>query len=160
MLGGRYRLVGFIAGGGMAEVWEGYDTLLARPVAVKLPLAHLRTQQVFLDRFHREAVAAARLTHPNVVAVYDTGTDGGDSYIVMELVRGVSLRETLRAEGRLPTPRAVDIALQVAAALQFAHRSGVVHRDIKPANILIGDDGSAKVTDFGIAKALLGADLT
>jgi hypothetical protein len=160
VLVGRYRLERFIAGGGMAEVWEGYDLLLARPVAVKLPLAHLARQPAFLDRFHHEAVAAARLTHPNVVAVYDTGSDGSDTFIVMELVDGVSLRERLRAEGALPVSRAVDIAAQVAGALDFAHRSGVVHRDIKPANILINSGGIAKVTDFGIAKAVLGADLT
>src|SRR5690348_1051350 len=113
----------------MAEVWEGRDGLLDRPVAVKLPLEHLRGQPEFMERFRREAVAAARLNHPLVVAVYDTGSDaelGG--YIVMELVDGPSLRDVIKADGRVPVGQAVEIAAQVAAALGFAHHHGVVHR--------------------------------
>jgi len=154
----RYRLESLIARGGMAEVWEGYDRLLDRPVAVKMPLVHLRQQSEFLQRFQREAVAAARLSHPLVVAVYDTGVDPDvGAFIVMELVRGGSLRDLIRGEGGVPVARAVSLAGQVASALQFAHDRGVIHRDVKPANILIGD-GDVKVADFGIAKAVVDAD--
>ena len=154
----RYRLESLIARGGMAEVWEGYDRLLDRPVAVKMPLVHLRDQPEFLQRFRREAIAAARLTHPLIVAVYDTGIDPEvGAYIVMELVTGGSLRDVMRSHGRLPVARAVTLAAEVAGALQYAHDRGVVHRDIKPANILLGAD-TVKVADFGIAKAAVGAD--
>ncbi|MHB1486563.1 MAG: protein kinase domain-containing protein [Acidimicrobiales bacterium] len=160
VLAGRYRLVGFIARGGMAEVWEGHDELLARSVAVKLPLAHLAGQPGFMERFRREAVAAARLSHPNVVAVYDTGTDGDDSFIVMERVHGCSLRQILDDRQGLGVAASVAIAAQVASALDFAHRHGVVHRDVKPANILITGDNTVKVADFGIAKAVMSQDMT
>jgi hypothetical protein len=153
VLAGRYRLVSLVARGGMAEVWKGHDLLLARQVAVKLPLAHLAGEPAFAERFRREAVAAAALSHPNVVAIYDTGRDAEQSFIVMELVRGPSLRQVLDREGRLGVAQAVSVASQVARALDFAHRHGVVHRDIKPANILLTREGVAKVADFGIAKA-------
>ncbi|HET6809770.1 MAG TPA: protein kinase [Acidimicrobiales bacterium] len=158
VLGGRYRLDAVLARGGMAEVWEAHDSLLDRPVAVKVPLAHLRMQPDFMMRFRREAVAAARLNHPNVVSVYDTGSDPDlGAYIVMELVPGPSLRDVIKSEGPFPVERAVAVAGQVAAALEFAHRRGVVHRDVKPANVLLAPDG-VKVADFGIAKAALDAD--
>ena len=159
-LAGRYRLVEFIARGGMAEVWEGHDVLLARRVAVKLPHPHLGRQETFRRRFRREAVAAARLSHPNVVAIFDTGTDEEDNFIVMELVDGPSVRELLVPDRPLPVDRAISVAGQVGKALEYAHRQGVVHRDIKPANILIGRDDIVKVADFGIAKAALGDDNT
>lgn len=158
MLGGRYRLERLVARGGMAEVWEAHDALLDRRVAVKTPLIHLRSRPEFTERFQREAVAAASLGHPNVVAVYDTGSeDGFGPYIVMELFHGPSLRDVLRAEGRLPVERAVGVAVKVATALGFAHQRGIVHRDIKPANVLI-DGEDVKVVDFGIAKAAEAAD--
>lgn len=160
VLAGRYRLVEFIARGGMAEVWEGHDVLLARRVAVKLPHAHLGRQESFRRRFRREAVAAARLSHPNVVAIFDTGTDDEDNFIVMERVDGPSLRQLFVPDRAMPVDRAVSITGQVASALEYAHRQGVVHRDIKPANILLGQDGMVKVADFGIAKAALGDDMT
>ncbi len=160
VLAGRYRLVEFIARGGMAEVWEGHDVLLARRVAVKLPHPHLGRQETFRRRFRREAVAAARLSHPNVVAIFDTGTDDEDNFIVMELVDGPSVRELLVPDRPLPVDRAVSVAGQVAGALEYAHRQGVVHRDIKPANILLSRDDRVKVADFGIAKAALGDDNT
>ena len=158
VLGGRYRLGCVLARGGMAEVWEAHDSLLDRPVAVKVPLPHLRTQPDFMARFRREAVAAARLNHPNVVAVYDTGDDPDlGAYIVMELVPGPSLRDVIRSDGALPVEQAVEVAGQVADALEFAHSRGVVHRDVKPANVLLSP-GGVKVADFGIAKAALDAD--
>jgi serine/threonine-protein kinase len=153
LLGSRYRLVSRIARGGMAEVWEAVDVVLDRPVAVKALLPHLAVDDAFVTRFRREAVAAARLSHPNIVATYDTCASDGCEAIVMELVRGRSLREVLDEGGALPAGRAVGIATQVASALDHAHRAGLVHRDVKPANILLADDGRVLVADFGIAKA-------
>lgn len=160
VLAGRYRLVRPIARGGMAEVWEGHDSILDRPVAVKMLHGHLAADETFLERFRREAISAARLSHPNIIATYDTGSDRGMAYIVMELVRGNTLARLLADEGPLGFRRAVAIGSQVADALDYAHRSGIVHRDVKPANILLCDDGQVKVSDFGIAKAAMGADLT
>ena len=159
-------MVAPIARGGMAEVWEGHDEVLSRPVAVKVLQAHLASDGVFLERFRREAVTAARLAHPSVVSMYDTGVDDGTAYIVMELVRGDTLRRLLTQRGPLDVGLSVSVARQIADALAEAHNAGLVHRDIKPANILLLDDGwggvRVKVTDFGIAKASegLGADLT
>ncbi len=162
LLGGRYRLVAPLARGGMAEVWEARDEVLARPVAVKLLLPHLAADPEIVDRFRREARSAARLSHPNVVAVYDTCDDGEHHAIVMELVRGESLRQLLDREGPLEPARAVAIAASVAEALDHAHRAGLVHRDVKPGNILLTDDGRVLVADFGIAKAAVheGTELT
>ena len=154
VLAGRYRLRRLIARGGMAEVWEAVDDILGRSVAVKVLLRHLAADESFRERFRREAIAAARLAHPSVVATYDTGTDDGTTFIVMELVDARTLREVLNEVGPLPPGRAVHIAAQVAAALHYAHQAGVVHRDVKPANILICPDGRVKVADFGIAKAV------
>jgi eukaryotic-like serine/threonine-protein kinase len=144
----------------MAQVFLGHDLLLARAVAVKVPLPHLASQEAASRRLHQEALAAARLSHPNVVAVYDTGTDGSSEFIVMELVDGISLRDRLATCGRLSVAEAVSIGTQVASALDFAHRAGIVHRDVKPGNILLTPDGRAKVTDFGIAKAIRDEDAT
>jgi len=160
LLVGRYRLVRPLAQGGMAQVWEARDEVLDRLVAVKVLHPHLAGDQALVARFRHEAVAAARLTHPNVVAIYDTGVDEAFPFIVMELVWGKSLRQMLDEDGALPVERALDVAAQVASALDYAHRSGIVHRDVKPGNILLCDDGRAKVADFGIAKALAGSDLT
>src|SRR5690606_29189086 len=114
----------------------------------------------FRERFRREAIAAAKLTHPNVVGLYDTGRDGDQVYLVMEFVAGVTLKQVLASEAPLAVGRAAAIAEKVARALDYAHERGLVHRDVKPANILIGTDGSVKVADFGIAKAEEGDDLT
>ncbi len=166
MLGGRYRLVAPIARGGMAEVWEAHDEVLARPVAVKILQAHLAVDGLFLERFRREAVTAARVAHPGVVATYDTGVDEGTAYIVMELVPGGTLRQALHDHGRFDPRLAVDVTRQIADALVHAHRAGLIHRDIKPANVLLVEDEwsapRAKITDFGIAKAGagIGRDLT
>jgi tRNA A-37 threonylcarbamoyl transferase component Bud32 len=160
VLGGRYRLDRELARGGMATVWIAEDSLLSRRVAVKLLLPELAVDEGLRIRFRNEAISAARLTHPGIVATYDTGDDDGTAFIVMELVEGTTLRRLIHARGRLPVPEAADITSQVADALEHAHRQGLVHRDIKPANVLVQPDGRVKVTDFGIAKAAGGDDLT
>ena len=137
----------------MATVWRGEDPLLARLVAVKTLDPHLAEDEAFRTRFRREAVAAAAVAHPNIVATYDTGEDDGVAYIVMELVEGATLRQAIDLHGALPPARAADIAAQVADALAAAHARGLVHRDVKPSNVLVQLDGRVKVTDFGIAKA-------
>ena len=154
VLAGRYRLRRLIAKGGMAEVWDAVDDILGRPVAVKILHPHLAADESFRERFRREAIAAARLAHPNVVATFDTGTDEGITFIVMELVEGSTLRQILNEAGPMAPARVVPVGAQVADALHYAHRAGVVHRDVKPANILICPDGRVKVADFGIAKAV------
>ncbi len=153
-LAGRYRLKRLIAQGGMAEVWEAVDDILGRPVAVKILHTHLAADASFQERFRREAIAAARLAHPSIVATFDTGTDEGATFIVMELVDAPTLRQVLNETGPMVPGRVTHIGAQVADALHYAHKSGVVHRDIKPANILICPDGRVKVADFGIAKAV------
>jgi serine/threonine-protein kinase len=153
LLARRYRLVRRVARGGMAEVWEAVDEILSRPVAVKILLPHLAADEAFVTRFRREAVASARLSHPHIVAVFDTWSDDGYEGIVMELVRGTTLRAVLDDEGVLPPRRVASIGAQVADALDVAHRNGLVHRDVKPGNILLTEDGRVLVTDFGIAKA-------
>jgi eukaryotic-like serine/threonine-protein kinase len=160
VLGGRYRLDRELARGGMATVWIAEDPLLSRRVAVKLLLPELAVDDALRVRFRNEAIAAAKLTHPGIVATYDTGDDDGTAYIVMELVEGKTLRRLIDDRGKLPVREAVDISSQVADALEHAHRQGLVHRDIKPANVLVQSDGRVKVTDFGIAKAAGGDDLT
>ncbi len=144
----------------MATVWIAEDPLLSRRVAIKLLLPELAVDEALRVRFRNEAIAAAKLTHPGIVATYDTGDDDGTAYIVMELVEGTTLRHLIDERGRLPVRDAVDISSQVADALEHAHRQGLVHRDIKPANVLVQTDGRVKVTDFGIAKAAGGDDLT
>ena len=156
----RYALLRRIASGGMASVWEGHDEVLDRTVAVKLLHDHLAADEGFRERFRREAIAAAKLTHPYVVNLYDTGTDGERVYLVMEFVDGVTLKDVMTDLGMLPPGQAASIGERIARALDYAHERGLIHRDVKPANILIGDDGCVKVADFGIAKAEDSADLT
>jgi hypothetical protein len=160
ILGGRYRLLRRIASGGMGSVWEAEDTVLHRKVAVKVLSEALAEEDRFVERFRREARAAAGLSHPNVAGVFDYGEDGDRPFIVMELLDGETLAERLRRQGRLPWREAVAIAGQVAAALEAAHRSGIVHRDVKPGNIMIAPAGDVKVMDFGIAAATWAAPLT
>jgi serine/threonine protein kinase len=160
VLAGRYRLEQRIARGGMATVWLSHDELLGRRVAVKTLHPDLAVDEKLRGRFRQEAIAAAALSHPNIVATYDTGEDDGSAFIVMELVEGPSLRQVIDKSGSLDPGPAVEIARQVAAALEHAHRNGIVHRDIKPANVLVPREGLVKVTDFGIAKATGSADLT
>lgn len=151
-MAGRYALSHLIASGGMAEVWQATDTVLERQVAVKLLHRHLSADDSFVGRFRTEAVAAARLHHPAIVSIYDTCSDGNVEAIVMELVRGQTLRQYLDDAAPLPPEEVIDIGAEVADALEAAHRSGLVHRDIKPANILLCEDHRVMVTDFGIAK--------
>ena len=159
VLTGRYRLDSQLASGGMAQVWRGTDEVLRRSVAVKILHPHLAADDTFVARFRQEAIAVAKLSHPAIVSVYDTCSDNGVQAIVMELVRGDTLRHRLDT-GALEPAMAASVAAQVAGALDVAHAAGLVHRDIKPANILISEDGRVKVGDFGIAKAAESADLT
>ncbi len=158
-LAGRYRLQEQIGAGGMATVWRADDSVLARAVAVKVLHAHLMEDGDLLERFRREAVAAARLAHPNLVRVYDAGTDAGSAFIVMELVPGRTLADVVREGGPLEPSTAADITMAVLSALDCAHAAGIVHRDVKPGNILVAADGLVKVTDFGLAPAFDAADL-
>ena len=160
LLGGRYRLEELVASGGMAQVWRGTDEILRRQVAVKLLHPHLAADGSFVTRFRHEAVSAARLAHPGIVAIYDTCSEAGTEAIVMELVPGRTLRERLDDPAPIDPWQAAGLAAQVAEALDAAHRAGLVHRDIKPANVLLAGDGRVKVADFGIAKAAEGGDLT
>src|SRR4028118_797763 len=150
---GRYEIVRPIARGGMAEVFLARDQLLDRPGALKVLFPELSVDRSFVERFRREAQAAANLTHPNVVSVYDFGDEGGTSFIVMEFVDGRTLTSIIRSEGPLLADRAAAAGADVAAALASAHRNGVVHRDVKPGNVLIDNSGHVKVTDFGTAPA-------
>jgi serine/threonine protein kinase len=154
VLSGRYELVHLVARGGMAEVYRAQDRLLDRPVAVKVLFPELSIDRTFVERFRREAQAAANLSHTNIVPVFDWGEDGGTYFIVMEFIDGRPLSSILRTAGPLHPDRAAEIAADVALALDYAHRHGVVHRDIKPGNVLITDEGAVKVTDFGIARAI------
>jgi serine/threonine protein kinase len=151
----RYQLEGRLGVGGMSTVQRAFDTRLERPVAVKLLAEHLAEDPQFISRFQREALAAARLVHPNIVQVFDSGLDEPSHryYIVMELVPGFSCAELLRDQGRLDVGATVDIVGQACRGLDYAHRHGVVHRDVKPGNLLQSDDGVVKIADFGIAKA-------
>jgi eukaryotic-like serine/threonine-protein kinase len=158
--GGRYRLDDVVASGGAAIVWRAFDEHLARPVAVKLLHPHHAGDATVVERFQREARAAAGLSHPNVVCIYDTGREDGIVWLVMELVEGPSLRDVLLRREPLDAVVVGALGEQIARALAAAHAQGIVHRDIKPANVLIASDGTVKVTDFGIAKALSGTDST
>ena len=149
----RYEIVRPLARGGMADVYLARDQLLDRPVALKVLFPELSVDRSFVERFRREAQAAASLSHPNIVSVFDYGEESGSSYIVMEYIQGRTLTQLIRGEGPLLPDRAAGIGADMAAALAFAHRAGVVHRDVKPGNVLIDADGHVKVTDFGIARA-------
>ncbi|MFI5042040.1 MAG: protein kinase, partial [Acidimicrobiales bacterium] len=150
----RYEPVRLAARGGMAEVWLARDALLDRTVALKVLFPELSVDPNFVERFRREAQAAANLSHPNIVSIYDWGEAGNTYFIVMEYVEGRALSMLLREEGKLLADRAAGIGADVAAALGFAHRNGVIHRDVKPGNVLITTDDHVKVTDFGIAMAV------
>ncbi|MFD3701092.1 Stk1 family PASTA domain-containing Ser/Thr kinase [Streptomyces sp. NPDC058646] len=154
VLDGRYRVDARIAAGGMATVYRAVDTRLDRVLALKVMHPVLAADAAFVDRFIREAKSVARLAHPNVVAVFDQGTDGPYVYLAMEYVSGCTLRDVLRERGALQPRAALDILEPVLAALGAAHRAGFVHRDMKPENVLIGDDGRVKVADFGLVRSV------
>ena len=156
----RYEVGRLLGAGGMAEVFEGRDRLLARRVAIKVPLAQHAHDPEFAQRFRREAQAAASLSHPGVVAVYDTGSENGTHFIVMEYVDGRTLKDVIRAEAPLYPDRAAEICADVCSALAAAHARGLVHRDVKPANIMLMPDGRVKLMDLGIARAAAGETAT
>ena len=159
-LSGRYTLAEQIAVGGMGEVWAATDTLLGRTVAVKLLHQALSQESDFVDRFRAEARHAASLHHANIATVFDYGEDKGTAYLVMELVPGQPLSQIIAERAPLSAPETASILAQAAAALEAAHQGGVIHRDVKPANILITPDGVAKLTDFGISRAIGAAPVT
>ena len=161
LLGNRYEIIKKIGNGGMATVYKATDKVLKRDVAVKILRDEFTTDEEFIKRFDVEAQSAARLTHPNIVSIYDVGVEDNLHYIVMELIKGKTLKEIILEErGPLPWKWSVNVAIQIASALETAHRNNIIHRDIKPHNIIITEDGIAKVTDFGIAKAVSNSTIT
>ncbi len=162
IIGNRYEILEEVGLGGMATVYKAKDHVLNRLVAVKVLKDEFTTDTEFIKRFNTEAQAAASLSHPNIVSIYDVGHEDENNlyYIVMELVQGKTLKEIINSEGVLSWKWAVNIAMQIASALELAHKNGIVHRDIKPHNIIITEDGIAKVTDFGIAKAVSNSTIT
>src|SRR5437660_10292074 len=153
-LSGRYRLEARIGAGGMSTVYRAFDETLERQVAIKLLNREVTSDSDELERFRREARAVAQLSHPHIVGVIDAGEDAGRPYIVVEYVEGETLKDRIRRLGRLPVTEAVAYAIEIARALGAAHARHIVHRDVKPQNVLIDEEGSAKVTDFGIARTL------
>jgi eukaryotic-like serine/threonine-protein kinase len=170
LLGGRYRLDAQIGRGGMSTVYRAFDTVLERPVAIKLMHREIAADSDQLERFRREARSVARLNHPHIVTVIDAGEEpahdgagggvGGTPYIVLEYVEGETLKEMIRREGPLEITQAIAYAIEIARALGAAHEQLIVHRDVKPQNVLIGEEGGAKITDFGIARTLTEEGLT
>lgn len=156
----RYELEELVGGGGMADVYKATDRLLQRPVAVKILHEQFQRDQEFIEKFHREAQAAARLSHPNIVNIYDVGVSAGEHYIVMEYVPGTTLKELIQKQGHLEPDEALAITREIAEALAHAHANGLVHCDIKPHNILMLDGAHAKVADFGIARAVTESTMT
>jgi eukaryotic-like serine/threonine-protein kinase len=151
---GRYELVELVGTGGMSSVYRAHDTLLERNVALKILHEHYSDDEGFVERFKREARMVARLSHPNIVTVIDRGEAAGRQFIVFEYIDGENLKELVFRSGHLPVERALELALEIAHGLAFAHQHGLVHRDVKPQNVLLNGDGRAKVTDFGIARSL------
>src|SRR4051794_41165368 len=160
LLNGRYRLDAQIGAGGMSTVYRAFDTVLERQVAIKLMHREIASDSDQLERFRREARAVAQLNHPHVVGVIDAGEDDQTPFIVFEYVEGETLKDRIRRHGRLPVTEAVAYAIEVARALGAAHERHIVHRDVKPQNVLIDEEGTAKVTDFGIARSLTEEGLT
>ena len=160
MIGNRYEIIERIGNGGMATVYKAKDTILKRYVAVKVLRDEFTTDEEFIRRFNIEAQAAASLTHPNIVSIYDVGNENNIYYIVMELIQGKTLKQIIDEDGVLPWKWSLNITIQIASALETAHKNNIVHRDIKPHNIIITEDGIAKVTDFGIAKAVSNSTIT
>src|SRR5690606_29043207 len=160
LLNERYRIKSRIGGGGMANVYLGYDIILKWDVAIKVLRPEFANDPEFIERFDREALAATSLAHPNIVSIYDVGEEGDIFYIVMEYVDGETLKDYVKKHGKLSVEETIDIMEQLTSAIQYAHENGLIHRDIKPQNILIDRSGKIKVTDFGIAVALSATALT
>ena len=160
LIAGRYELIEKTGEGGMAIVYKGKDRLLNRYVAIKILRPEFTKDKKFIENFIRESQAAAGLTHPNVVGVYDVGQEGNIHYIVMELVEGKSLSDIIEEKGRLDYKQAIDYTVQIAQALSLAHKNGIVHRDVKPHNVLVTPQGVAKLADFGIAMPLSETTIT
>ena len=160
VLSGRYELLEKIGDGGMAVVYKGRDKLLNRFIAVKILRPEFTKDATFVENFKRESQAAAGLTHPNIVGVYDVGREGNINYIVMELIEGKTLNEVIEEEAPMDYRKVIDISKQVAAALRVAHKNKIIHRDVKPHNIMITNDGEVKLADFGIARAVNDATLS
>jgi eukaryotic-like serine/threonine-protein kinase len=158
LFGDRYEVQGRIGAGGMAEVWRGFDRILNRTVAIKTLLPQFARDASFVDRFRREAQAAARLNHAGIVSVYDSGTDGETPYIVMQFIEGRTLADYLASGKTIPPMKAAQVAKEIAEALAAAHAEGVIHRDIKPANVMVTRDGKVLVMDFGIARLISGPE--
>ena len=156
----RYEIIKSIGEGGMANVYLAYDTILDRRVAVKVLRGDLSNDEKFVRRFQREALSASSLSHPNIVEMYDVGEDNGIYYIIMEYIEGKTLKQLIKKRGALTLSEAIDIMLQITDGISEAHNSYIIHRDLKPQNIMIKDDGSIKITDFGIAMALNSTQLT
>lgn len=156
----RYEIIKSIGEGGMANVYLAKDTILDRNVAIKVLRGDLAGDEKFVRRFQREALSASSLSHPNIVEIYDVGEDSGDYFIVMEYVKGLTLKQLIKKRGKLTVSEVIDIMLQITSAMGVAHDSLIIHRDLKPQNILIEDDGGIKITDFGIAMALNATQLT
>ena len=156
----RYEIIKSIGEGGMANVYLGQDTILDRKVAIKILRGDLANDEKFIRRFQREALSASSLSHPNIVEMYDVGEDNGNYYIVMEYIEGKTVKQLLKKRGKLTVSEAVDIMLQLTEGMSEAHDSYIIHRDIKPQNIMIREDGTIKITDFGIAMALNSTQLT
>jgi len=161
LIGGRYEIEELVGTGGMSSVYRARDTVLERPVALKVLHEHFSADPEYVERFRREARAIARLNHPNIVTVIDRGEFENRQFIIFEHVAGENLKEVVEREGPLAVPQALALTHQIARGLAFAHEQGVVHRDVKPQNVLLDESGTAKVTDFGIARSLdLGEGLT
>lgn len=160
LLGNRYEILENVGNGGMATVYKAKCHVLNRYVAVKVLRDEFTTDEEFVKRFNTEAQSAASLTHPNIVSVYDVGSEGDIHYIVMELIKGKTLKEIINEDGALSWKWSINVAIQIASALETAHKNHIIHRDIKPHNIIITEDGIAKVTDFGIAKAVSNSTIT
>jgi len=159
VLAGRYELLERIGEGGMSVVYKAKDKLLNRFVAIKILKPEFIGDHKFIDSFRRESQAAASMSHPNIVNIYDVGKEGNIHYIVMELIEGRALSDVIKEQGPMPYPKVISISKQIAAALSFAHKNHIIHRDVKPHNIMMTPNGTAKITDFGIAKAVNAATI-
>ena len=159
VLANRYELLGRVGEGGMSVVYKAKDRLLNRFVAVKILKPEFIGDQKFIDSFRRESQNAASMSHPNIVNIYDVGREGNIHYIVMELIEGKALSDYIKDQGPMAYPKVIALSKQIAAALAFAHKNHIIHRDVKPHNVMITPNGTAKITDFGIAKAVNAATI-